>query len=454
MSNALLWQWFLVLVSSLILFLLAPRVHRAEEFFKAANNRTGPPNVFLLTSSLVISWIFAKSITNAADLGLAYGLVGGVAYGGYYLSFLVAGVVLYQLRTRGKFESIHHFLGQKYGKGAILTFSLLIAFRLFNEVWSNTLVIGSYFGQAGTSSYYSAILVFTGLTLAYVIKGGLRSSLMTDLIQMVVFGLLLVVILGWLIPDMGGFHPVITSGSWNMSSGLALLWVAIIQSLSYPFHDPVMTDRGFISSPMVMKRSFFWAGGLGFLFITLFSVVGIYAQQTGLTKPAAVSVSQALGLVMMLVVNFIMITSAASTLDSTFSSFSKLMVLDLRVTQATKISTGRWMMVLLAVIGTLPVFLNPTVLSATTISGTMVIGLAPVFLLWRWPVPRWAFFGAIGIGVALGVAYAAKAIPKSWMLGKGPYMDLLSVNLWGTLAVFALFGVARMANPKPHAYHD
>ena len=107
----------------------------------------------------MISWLFAKSITNSANLGLSYGIVGGVAYAGYYLSFIVAGLIIYKLRTKGGFISIHHFLESKFGKGALIIFSILISFRLWNEVWSNSMVIGSYFGDEGTTPYLLACLL-------------------------------------------------------------------------------------------------------------------------------------------------------------------------------------------------------------------------------------------------------------------------------------------------------
>ncbi len=148
-----LWQWGLVITSSLVLFLLSPWAKNTNQFFKAVQKKRAP-NTFMLMGSLIISWIFAKSITNAANLGLDYGIVGGVAYAGYYISFAVAGVVIYKMRLHGKYTSIHHFLRSKFGAGAVAVFSLLIAIRLFNEVWSNTMVIGTYFGDMGTSSYY------------------------------------------------------------------------------------------------------------------------------------------------------------------------------------------------------------------------------------------------------------------------------------------------------------
>jgi hypothetical protein len=48
-----------------------------------------------------------------------------------------------------------------------------------------------------------------------------------------------------------------TSGVWSFELGLNLFFAAIIQSFSYPFHDPVLTDRAFLSSPKVTRRAFY-----------------------------------------------------------------------------------------------------------------------------------------------------------------------------------------------------
>ena len=289
------WQWILIISSSLILFFLSPLAKTTDEFFKAVHKKKAP-NTLVLTGSLIISWIFAKSITNAANLGLSFGIVGGVAYAGYYLSFAVAGIIIYQLRTKGNFKSIHHFLTTKFGKNAMAIFSILIAFRLFNEVWSNTMVIGNYFGAQGTSGYYWAIIVFTLLTLSYALKGGLSSSIFTDVIQMVLFSVLLIIILATIFSaDDFSTEQIVTSGTWSFELGLNLFFAAIIQSFSYPFHDPVLTDRGFISSPKVTRRSFLWASVLGAICIVLFSIIGVYAQSQGMQGQAAVEVGKALG---------------------------------------------------------------------------------------------------------------------------------------------------------------
>ena len=435
------YQWGLILISSLILFFLSPLAKTTDQFFKAVHKKKAP-NTLVLTGSLIISWIFAKSITNAANLGLDFGLVGGVAYAGYYLSFDVLGVIIYQLRTKGNFKSIHEFLISKFGRNAMAIFSILIAFRLFNEVWSNTMVIGSYYGEMGSSSYYWAIIIFTLLTLSYAVKGGLSSSIFTDVIQMVLFSILLIIILGTIFSTNDfSSKQIVTSGTWSFELGLNLFFAALLQSFSYPFHDPVLTDRGFISSPKVTRKSFLWASILGAICIVFFSLIGVYAKTQGMQGQAAVEVGKAFGVVILLVINFIMITSAASTLDSTFSSFSKLLAVDLNLGKS--VSFGRISMIAVAILGTIPVFLNAEILSATTISGTMVIGLTPIFIFWKHKVPKSSFYLSVISGLIFGILLVFDAFPKSLIFTKGKYASLFWVNLWGILSCIILYFIPK-----------
>lgn len=454
MKDPQLWQWILLGAFGLGFVVIAPLSRTAGQFFSAKSATGKAPGVLMLMSSLVISWIFAKSITNAANLGLAFGFSGGLAYAVYYLSFVVAGIIIYRMRTGGGFKSIHHFLQSRFGRGAVMVFSLLIAFRLFNEVWSNTMVIGSYFGEYGSGSYYSSILVFTGLTLAYTLKGGLRSSLLTDAIQMVLFGLLLFVLLGMILPrsevPLGDWFG---SGTWEMAGGINLMFVAFLQIFSYPFHDSVLTDRGFISSPETTLKSYLWAAVIGFFCILAFSFVGIHARFEGMEGQASVEVSKTLGVAGMLAMNFIMVTSAASTLDSAFSSFSKLAVVDLGGQRAPSVSTGRIMVIIIAVAGTVPIFFKPEILSATTVSGTMVIGLAPVFLFWRMRARSLSFHLSVGAGIVVGILLASGNFPDSLVLFEGKYGDLLSANLLGTPLCFALFLIPLLVNGKRRSHY-
>lgn len=438
-SNPTFWQWTLVIVTSVLFIIFSPLAKDKSQFFQAVIKNKAP-SYLLLTGSLVISWIFAKSITNAANLGMSYGWLGSLAYAAYYLSFVFAGIIIYQLRVNGGFNSIHEFLTSKYGRKAVLLFSLLITFRLYNEIWSNTMVIGSYFGAEGSPAYIWSILVFTVLTLLYALKGGLSSSIFTDGIQLILFSILLIIIMRQIfVVESMSWQVVQESSSWSFEFGLNLLLVAVLQSLSYPFHDPVMTDRGFITAPKVMRRSFITAGIIGGVFIFIFGLIGVFVGQGNTEGQAPVIFSQQFGIIMLLVVNFIMITSAASTLDSTFSSFSKLLVLD--IGWGKSLSSGRMAMIIIAVLGTLPIFLSPEILEATTISGTMVLGLTPIFLFWKKKAPKISFYGSIGSGLLMGVIHLLGIFPTQLQFTTGPYAELLWVNVFGLIFSFVFYFV-------------
>lgn len=430
-------QWGIIALLAVFFIGFAPRARNVHEFFRAGH-KGKEPGVVLLTGSLVIAWIMAKSITNSANLGLRFGIAGGFAYACYYFSFITAGYIIYRLRTVGNYHSIHHFLETKFGKAAMSLFTILIVIRLFNDVWSNTIVIGTYYGETGSAGYYTAIILFTALTLAYTIKGGLKTSLFTDFIQMLLFSVLLLIVCSIIFRSAKqGGHELLNTDGFSMSMAGNLILAVFLQVLSYPFHDPVLTDRAFITTPRAMLKSYAWATLIGFTCILLFSLVGVYAKMLGLQGQAAVEVAKSLGAVMMLVINLIMITSAASTLDSTFSSFSKLVAIDLKVGYSIKV--GRLVMLLLAILGTIPVFFNPEILDASTISGTMVIGLAPVFICWRIPVPRISFFLSVISGLCFGLMLIFKLLPPALMFTDGPYSDLLWVNFWGLIVCFSLY---------------
>jgi SSS family solute:Na+ symporter len=436
--DAAAWYfWGFLAVYGLVMVVLSPRARSFQSFFRGADAQGNPVAPWSLTASIFISWIFAKSVTNAANLGDAYGIVGGLAYATYWLSIPVAGVVIYRLRTRSGATSLTGFLIGKYGRLAAVGFSIAILIRLYNEVWSNTAVVAGYFGQPGQPVYYTAAIAFTLVTLLYSLKGGLRSSIFTDVIQAAVFVVFLGAVLLVIFPLQAPAR-LITTGAFRLDSGVDLLLVALLQVLSYPFHDPVLTDRGFINDEKKMLRAFVVAGLLGFVCILAFSLVGIHARLAGLTvlDNAPVAVGRSLGLGALFMMSVVMISSAGSTLDSTFASLSKSAALDIPALlgrgRRPSVRLGMWVMIAFAVLGNLPLFAGAEILKATTVSGTMVMGLAPVFLLAGLiDYSPASFHLSFWPGVLMGILLAAGLIPAAWAIGDGKYAMLLGTNLWG-----------------------
>jgi Na+/proline symporter len=441
-----LFFWGFLIAFGLVMYAISPKVKDEGGFFRGTDSEGRPASSWALTMSIFISWIFAKSVTNAANLGAAYGIVGGLAYATYWLSIPFAGWVIYRLRTRHGATGLVSFLVSKYGRWAALAFSAAILIRLYNEVWSNTAVVGGYYGESGSFPFVASALLFTAAVLLYSLKGGLRSSIFTDVIQAVVFVLFLGIVLAWVLPTHGPIR-LLSEGHFALDAGADLLLVAVLQVLSYPFHDPVLTDRGFITREKTMLRAFVVAGVLGFLAILAFSLVGVHARLEGIAANgnAPAEVAKVLGITGFFSMAAVMISSAASTLDSTFTSLSKSVAQELprlagRTPGQRAIRNGVLTMVLFAVLGNLPMIAGTDILKATTLSGTMVIGLAPVFLLSRWvDYSPLSFHLSFWTGMGLGVMLALGAIPPAWAIGGGKYALLLGTNLYGLLLCTAGF---------------
>lgn len=95
-----LFFWGFLIVYGAIMYAFSPKARSIGSFFKGESADGAKVSPFLLTTSIFISWIFAKSVTNAANLGASYGIVGGVAYATYWLCIPIAGLVIYRLRRK------------------------------------------------------------------------------------------------------------------------------------------------------------------------------------------------------------------------------------------------------------------------------------------------------------------------------------------------------------------
>ncbi|ROO32956.1 Na+/proline symporter [Salinisphaera orenii] len=475
MQWLLIAPWLVLFAYCALVLAMSPRRVGPRAFFDGGSERGVPPGPLLLGVSAAISWVMAKSLDNAMNLSAAFGLWGGLAYAAYWLAFIVVAIAVYYLRTRGGFTSLAEFLTCKYGGFAAKMFLAVIAIRLFNEVWSNTKVTAQFFGPEGSAGYWSAAGIVTAVTAFYSWRGGLRSSILTDAMQMLLIAVLLVATLAVLgpgllshgVPRVGaGVTPAMQAG------GLTFLALALVQVLSYGFHDPVLTDRAFISPPRSMLLGFVLAAVFGGGLIALFSVVGLYALAVGVETgtSVAVAVPAAIGVWMSLLFNAVMLTSAGSTLDSTFCATAKFASRDWpgrsrETPDMPQLRFGRRALIAIALLGNIPLLslyidgVGPAVIAATTISGTAIMGLAPIFLLaWIRSAGALSFHLALWPGVFIGVLLVLQdfaglaVIPDALAIGSGRYAQTLGINVWGLLlcsAGYLLGAVLRAGAPLP-----
>lgn len=386
MSPELIWAAIALVALGAVSVVIAPRVRTVEGFFFGRTDAGAAPRLGTLILSQVTTWIFARSLMNAAILGYFYGYPGALAYAAYYLSFLTGAAIIDALRFRRGYDSIQTFLADRFGAAGGWGYTLVVSLRLVSEIFANLLVVGLVFGATGDGAWSAAILIAMLLTLAYAMMGGLRASLKTDVFQCAGVALLIFGLVAYMGLSSGFDMPAILAGGGEFSDpGWVLLAVAALQVISYPLHDPVMMDRGFLADRATTRRSFLHACWISALLILAFGLIGVQAGLVRMEGEAMMeTLTRLLGGPAMAVFGVILALSAASTLDSTLSSASKLALVDLRLGKATP-RNGRIAMAAFAAAGLAMVFIgSKDLFSAVAVSGTASMFLLPVILFCIW----------------------------------------------------------------------
>ncbi len=390
--------------------LAAPRRATVEGFF-AGRGEAGAPGLWVLVLSQVTTWIFARSLMNAAILGYFYGIAGTLAYAAYYGSFLSGAFVVGRLRARGAM-SVQDWLSVQFGALGTGAYNVVIALRLLSEVFANLLVVGLIAGAVLEGSDTAAIGVVAVLGLAYSAWGGLSAALRTDVAQMVLFLAVFGVAFAYLVLSPGfSLGAVLTApGTAGAYNGWVLLAVAALQVFSYPVHDPVMMDRGFLADARTTRAAFLHAFWLSTLCIIGFGFFGIQASLVGAAYEAELIGTWGLMFPawVFALLMLSLIVSAVSTLDSALASAARLVVEELRGAPRTLFGGRAVMVVFMALGAGLTLWGNATLFDAVAVSGTASMFLTPVLvvgLVMGRVVPVWSYLVAFGAAVLGAVAY-------------------------------------------------
>lgn len=365
---------------------MTPRRTTADGFFAGLDQDGTPPGLWTLVLSQVTTWIFARSLMNSAILGYYYGIAGVLAYAAYYVSFLTGGLIVARLRASGA-RSVQDWLGAHFGAVGQGCYNLVVSLRLLSEIFANLIVVGLIFVAVlpEFSDHKNLVIVIvTALVLAYSSRGGLSAALRTDVIQMAIFLVVFTAAFGALIVSPGfDFGAVITAGGVSGGyNGWILLMVAFLQVFSYPAHDPVMMDRGFLTDEKTTRQSFVHAFWISTLCIVGFGFFGIQAALVGATYE-----NQLIGTWSTMLPNWVfaalmvsLLVSALSTLDSALASSARLATEELRMVTRSVLG-GRLAMVTIAVAGALlTLWGNQTLFDAVAVSGTASMFLTPILL--------------------------------------------------------------------------
>ena len=183
----------LVIVISLLFVILG--LHHSKKYQSLNNYLTANRNIGLfslttsLTSSALGAWILfgPASAATWGGIGAIIGYSLGTAFPMFFLIYLGK-------KIRKEFPkgfSLIEFMRKKFGKSLFKLILLMTIFYMFIFLCAEVTAIAVLINYiSGTELWLTALIVLLS-TLAYTLYGGLKASIFTDNIQMIVIGILL-----------------------------------------------------------------------------------------------------------------------------------------------------------------------------------------------------------------------------------------------------------------------
>ncbi|MDA7637231.1 sodium:solute symporter [Candidatus Pelagibacter sp.] len=187
----------LVIVISLIFAVLG--INHSKKFGGINNYLTANRNIglFSLTTSLVASalgaWILFGPVAAATwgGIGAVIGYALGTAFPMIFLIYL--GKKIRKEFPKG--SSLIEFMRKKFGKSLFKLILLMTIFYMFIFLCAEVTAVAVLINYlSGTELWITALIVLIS-TLTYTLYGGLRASIFTDNIQMIVIGILLLTLI-------------------------------------------------------------------------------------------------------------------------------------------------------------------------------------------------------------------------------------------------------------------
>ena len=187
----------LVLIITISLLFAFLGINHTKKFKGLNNYLTANRNigVFSLTTSLTASalgaWILfgPASAATWGGIGAVIGYSLGTAFPLFFLIYLGK-------KIRNEFpkgSSLIEFMRRKFGKSLFKLILLMTIFYMFIFLCAEVTAISVLINYISGTEFWITALVVLSSTLIYTLYGGLKASIFTDNIQMIVIGVLLII---------------------------------------------------------------------------------------------------------------------------------------------------------------------------------------------------------------------------------------------------------------------
>ena len=359
----------LVIVISFIFVLLGlyhSKKKQGLNNYLTANRNIG---LFSLTTSLTASalgaWILfgPASAASWGGIGAIIGYSLGTAFPMFFLIYL--GKKIRKEFPKG--SSLIEFMRKKFGKSLFKLILLMTIFYMFIFLCAEVTAIAVLINYISGAELWITALIVLLSTLTYTLYGGLRASIFTDNIQMIVIGILLLISLSYIISFTGSQfsfnfikqkNPHLLSSSYipSYTSGLTFFiavaatnlfhqgnWQRVYAAKNFEILKKSLIVSFFIIAPIV-----FYMGFIGMVAFTIDSTIRpdlsffslLLKEQTELLSLLVIILGLALTI---------------STVDTLINAISSLIVVDGKATFNFKkkinyLNFSKYIIVLLSIV--------------------------------------------------------------------------------------------------------
>jgi solute:Na+ symporter, SSS family len=327
---------------SLVLYFVFNRREYSFIDFSAAGRNTGP-------------WfLFASIAATFVGPGMSIGLVGSGYESGLLYFFLSLGYVV-QLIWLGLFvvPRLHVSAPEALSPGDIIrgtrTGKIASLIQIGAGVFTLLILVGvtSIMARAGGQliaelfgvDRHIGATALTLLVMAYTVKGGLTTSIATDVLQFIVF-VIVFMALGLAVcvrPDLDGSRYVLTAykltaGSLETNTFSALLAISLALSLGDILQPPFVSRIQAAKSQLIGRNAFVAAGLFAMVWVLAMVSLGIAARTIGVSSTSPDDVLVAFGravlsepfrILLVVAILCIVISSHDSLLNSASTVFTR-----------------------------------------------------------------------------------------------------------------------------------
>jgi Na+/proline symporter len=397
--------------------------HSIEEFLVSNREVSTLKGAF----SIAVSWVWAPAIFIAGLQAYTKGLPGA-------FWFIVPNILCFFLfsfvatRLRAKFPdgfTFPQYIQNRY-KSKPTHYAFLVIFFGYQigAIVINSVAGGVLLNLLTGMSFSLATIALSATALTYSVIGGMRASIKTDQLQMMIILVLAVILVPWVITEAGGFTAV-TNGFGGITGEFKnifdphLAWVfgipLTISLLAGPIGDQQFFQRAFSVKKTAVKRTFIIGGLIFGLVPIILSLLGFVAAnpEFGITVTDPQMVAPAvieyfLPNWALLLFTLMAFAGLSSTMDSAYCAVSSFIIADMTgqsETATKKIKRARLGMFILALLGTGIALLKPELLWVFFIDGALVaVGFFPtLFVIFNKNYSAKVAFWSIILGFILSV---------------------------------------------------